>query len=161
MNQRLKDFIFKRLYDDLKDLEIIEHEKTNSIWFIDREKRYWYLTYEKTAGILHWRWDFFINFFCFFSMKSYEFEGVLSEWAEEVLNCKVNKLNIPETNCDYWVEEVLNYKVNKLTPVLDHLRTLVGEVLNKSFWNIFRKPKLVKNIKDIRIPTSGNSLRSL
>ena len=86
MHPRLKKIIFNKLYEDLKNAEIIHFE--DSIWFIDREKKFWYLEYEKD-GILWWKYDFFTNFFMLFSMERSEFEGVIADWVEEVLNCKV------------------------------------------------------------------------
>ena len=126
-NIKLKKIIFNKLYEDLSHAEIIPYR--NSIWFIDREKEYWYIEYEK-SGKLYWRWSFFTNFFMVFSMKQSEFELIISEWVEEVLNCKV------ETPISWlWinytmVEEVLNCKVE--TPAYQDVGFdgLVEEVLN-------------------------------
>jgi hypothetical protein len=87
MNIRLKKRIFDRLYEVLKDAEIIDC--MDSIWFVDREKEYWYLQYEK-SGDLWWRYKFFNNFFMLFSIERSEYERVIAEWVEEVLNCKVD-----------------------------------------------------------------------
>jgi len=87
MNIRLKKRIFDRLYEVLKDAEIIDCG--DSIWFIDRDKEYCYLEYEK-SGKLWWRYPFFNNFFLLFSMQQYEYERVIADWVEEVLNCKVD-----------------------------------------------------------------------
>jgi len=106
MNIRIKRRIFDKLYNDLKDAEIIDCK--GSIWFIDREKKYWYLEYKK-SGYLMWRQQFFRDFFFLFSMQQHEFERVIADWVEEVLNCKV------DTTIKLWnyavirVEEVLNY----------------------------------------------------
>jgi hypothetical protein len=86
MNDRLKNIIFKKLYEDLSNVEIIPYN--NSIWFIDREKKHWYFEYEK-SGILWWRYDFFKNFFNLFSFEKNDYEPIISEWVEEVLNYKV------------------------------------------------------------------------
>ena len=58
----LKQVIFKKLYMDLKGVEIIPYN--NSIYFIDREKKYWYFEYEKN-GELWWRYGFFFQIFSF------------------------------------------------------------------------------------------------
>ena len=86
MNIRIKKRIFDRLYEVLKDAEIIDCG--DSIWFVDREKEYWYLEYEK-SWVLYLRDDFFKDFFLLFSMGLDEYERVIAEWVEEVLNCKV------------------------------------------------------------------------
>ena len=84
---RLKELIFKKLYQDLSNAEIIEYK--DSIWLINKKKKYWYFQYNK-SGILNWRYDFFKNFFNMFSLEKNEYEPILAEWVEEILNCKVN-----------------------------------------------------------------------
>ena len=123
----LKQVIFKKLYEDLSHVEIIPYGK--SIWFIDRKNEYWYFEYEKD-GKLWWRYGFFQNFFDLFSLESDEFQPIISEWVEEVLNCKVHT-----TARNFWisaiaVEEVLKYKVES-TSFTTRTRTIaVGQVLN-------------------------------
>ena len=108
MNQRLKKIIFKKLYEDLKNVEIIPYKE--SIWFIDRENEYWYFEYEKD-GTLWWRWLFFNNYFEIFSLENTEYELIMSDWVEEVLNCKVYTTDIRLLPTHDAVEEVLNCKV--------------------------------------------------
>ena len=108
MNEKLKKVIFSKLYRDLDHIEIIEYK--GSICFIDRNEKYWYLEYKK-SGNLYWRYDFFTNFFKLFSMERDEFQPIISDWVEEVLNYKVTT-----TGTDKWikrneVEEILNCKV--------------------------------------------------
>lgn len=109
MNDKLKKYIFNKLYEDLCGVEIIPYK--NSIWFIDRDKKYWYLRYEKN-GELWWRYGFFTEFFHLFSMEELEFQWVISEWVEEVLNCKVET---PKPSLDKnpkKVEEVLKQTIS-------------------------------------------------
>jgi hypothetical protein len=98
MNIRIKKRIFDKLYNDLKDAEIIDCG--NSIWVVDREKEYCYLEYEK-SGKLWWRYQFFKDFFRLFSMGLDEYERVIAEWVEEVLNCKVGTTVIHLS--DFWI----------------------------------------------------------
>jgi hypothetical protein len=113
IHDKLKKIIFNKLYKDLSKAEIIDFN--DSIWFIDRENKYWYFEYEK-VGRLYWRYDFFPNFFSVFSLESNEFESIISEWIEEVLNCKVHAKSSGFLCNNSWVEEVLDCKVNKTTP---------------------------------------------
>ena len=129
MNERLKKLIFRKLYEDLSQVEIIHYDE--SIWFIDRKKKYWYFEYDK-SGILYWRYGFFSEFFKIFSLdKVDEYQPIICEWVEEVLNCKVH------TPSQWWnsntnqVEEVLNYKVNTPRHAIHLLPSTVEEILNK------------------------------
>jgi hypothetical protein len=109
ISDKLKKFIFRKLYDDLSHVEIIP--SVDSIWFIDRDKKYWYFEYEPEKGFLWWRDSFFEDFFILFSIEVNEFEPILSEWVEEVLNS-----NVIGTQRHYFsevekVEEVLTSNV--------------------------------------------------
>ena len=127
IHDRLKQIIFKKLYKDLSHVEIIPYEK--SIWFIDREEKYWYLEYEK-PDVLWWRWGYFTDFFTLFSIETEEFKWVLSEWVEEVLNCKVKTPHEEVPATLVMVEEVLNCKVKTPSNGRPFNFLKVEEVLN-------------------------------
>ena len=134
-SDKVKKFIFDKLDKDLSNVEIIPHD--NNIWFIDRENKYWYFVYEKSGNLL-WKYSFFMSFFQWFSLSSEEFEPIIGEWVEKVLNCKVlttttrcviRKERVEKVlNCKvltterrhrnllFWVEKVLNYKVSTTEP---------------------------------------------
>jgi hypothetical protein len=84
VSDRLKDIIFKKLYKELSKVEIISYK--DSVYFIDRDNKYWYFEYEN-EGKLWWRYDFFKSFFVLFSLESLDFDKVMSVWVEEVLTC--------------------------------------------------------------------------
>ena len=127
ISDKFKKFIFKKLYKDLSNVEIIPHK--DSIWFIDRENEHWYFEFEK-SGTLWWRYYFFEDFFKIFSLESNVYKSIISEWVEEVLNYKVNTTEWGKLLNPKQVEEVLNYKVNttKFKELLDAKE--VEEVLN-------------------------------
>ena len=127
ISEKLKSIIFDKLYQDLKHCEIISYDK--SVYFIDRDNKYWYFEYEK-GGTLWWRYTFFNVFFQLFSITYKEFQPVLGEWVEEVLNCKVLTTFRRFQQNRYVVEEVLNCKV--LTTVSSFITggVTVEEVLN-------------------------------
>ena len=110
MHDKLKKTIFDKLYNDLKNVEIIPYQ--DSIWFIDREKKYWYLEYEESET-LWWNYHFFTKFFMLFSLEMDEYKPIISEWAEEVLNFKVKTSQTCQGVPIETVEEALNYKVNE------------------------------------------------
>ena len=128
MNIRIKKRIFDKLYEDLKHAEIIDCE--GSILFIDREKKYWYLEYQQERGLLWWRYDFFTNFFLLFSMEQSQYEKVIAEWVEEVLNCKVDTTRLIWNVSRYKMEEVLNCKVDTTDLSTGTGAIAVEEVLN-------------------------------
>lgn len=130
MDDRLKKIIFRKLYEDLSHVEIIPHD--DSVWFIDRDKEYWYLEY-CNGGVLYWRHSFFVNFFELFSMESEEFELFIGEWVEQVLNrkevpltrlhqvgelieCNIYTPTMFENGGVNVMKTVLNYKVDRMLP---------------------------------------------
>ena len=127
VTNRLKGLIFKKLYDNLSNAEIISHN--DSIWFIDREKEYWYFQLTKN-GCLWWRHDFFVSFFPLFSLEESQFRDIISEWVEEVLNCRVITTTCYPYNFIRVVKEVLNCKVITTGFYFLTGQYLVKEVLN-------------------------------
>ena len=124
---RLKKIIFRKLYNDLSHVEIIPFN--NSTWFVDRDEKYWYFELQKD-GTLWWRYQFFSDFFIMFSLVRDEFQSILAEWVEEVLNSRVDKTIQLRNQDQLLVEEVLNSRINT-TALADTSSTLeVEEVLN-------------------------------
>jgi hypothetical protein len=107
INDRLKNIIFKKLAKDLSHVEIIPYE--DSIWFIDRDKKYWYFQFEDN-GTLWWRYDFFESFFPIFSLERYDYVPIIGDWVEEVLNRNVFTTFEEDDRLTLSVEEVLNSK---------------------------------------------------
>ena len=110
MNPRLKKIIFSKLNDDLSKVEIIVSEN-KSIWFIDRANKYWYFELEK-SGKLWWRYEFFTDFFILFSLEINDFQPLLSEWVENILNCGVSATEYWIIHPEHQVEGVLNCGVS-------------------------------------------------
>jgi len=108
ISKGLKKVIFKKLYEDLSNVEIIPYR--DSIWFIDRENEHWYFEYEK-SGTLWWRYYFFEDFFKIFSLESNVYQSIISEWVEEILNHKVETTSRGSAFDSALVEEILNHKV--------------------------------------------------
>ena len=127
VTDRLKQLIFKQLYRELGNAEIIQYK--DSIWFINREEKYWYFEFEK-AGTLYWRYSFFPSFFTIFSLERDDFEPILTSWVEEVLNHKVSTTNRVQSVKVLWVEGVLNHKVSTTTGTATYQWFRVEEVLN-------------------------------
>lgn len=122
MNPRLKNIIFRKLNDELSKAEIILAEN-KSIWFIDRANKYWYFELEK-SGKLWWRYEYFTDFFIIFCLEVNEFQPILSEWVEEILNRGVNTTSKIMGDWELEVEGVLNngYRKGsrKVDEVLNH-----------------------------------------
>jgi hypothetical protein len=127
ISEKLKQVIFKELYHQLGKVEIIPYQ--DSIYFINRENKYWYLEFEK-CGRLWWRYDFFNNFFKIFSLEVQDYTKIISKWVEEVLNCKVSITNEFNHYVKQAVEEVLNCKVSITGKAFDLAIPSVEEVLN-------------------------------
>ena len=108
VKDKLKLIIFKLLSEWLKDVEIIPYN--GSVWFIDREKKYWYLELNPNNH-LWWRYSFFFDFFGMFSLEFKEFEPLIREWTENVLNHKVSKSVIGYNGCRQLLERMLDCNI--------------------------------------------------
>ena len=102
---RLKTVIFNKLTEDLKDAEIIPYN--NSIWFVNREKKYWYLVYNESGNLLY-KLTFFNSFFDLFSLDKDEYEPIIAEWVESKLNCEVSSMRNQALFINIRLEKVLN-----------------------------------------------------
>ena len=112
MYPRLKNIVFHKLNKDLSKCEIILAEN-QSIWFIDRANKYWYFELEK-CGKLWWRYEFFTEFFTFFSLDQNSFQPLLSQWVEGILNREVVKINENHQGSAQWMEYILSREVAKV-----------------------------------------------
>ena len=127
ISDRLKKFIFDKLYKELSHMEIIPYE--NRLFFIDRKEKYWYLELENN-GTLYWRFGFFSEFFQPFSMESPVYVKIISDWVEEVLNHKVSTTIVKNISLPFKVEEVLNHKVSTTNRFYHSSFGLVEQLLN-------------------------------
>jgi hypothetical protein len=109
IDDRLKKFIFKKLSNDLSRVEVIPYD--GSIWFIDRDNKYWILELDlEDDGHLWWRYDFFYRFFQVFSLREFDYEPLIAEWVEQILNKKINTIEGTKSRSIRMIEDVLNNK---------------------------------------------------
>ena len=121
ISDRTKQFIFNNLIKDLSNVEMIRHDE--SLWFIDREKKYWYLELVKT-GKLYWRYQFFTEFFDMYSIDREVYEPIIREFVELVLNCNVTSTKTTMAVSSQMVSRVLK---NNESP-----RLIAGSIPNTS-----------------------------
>jgi hypothetical protein len=138
MKPKVKKVIVDYLIKDLMPVEIIYYK--DSIWFIDREQRYWYFEYHKVDKHLWWRWSHFQSALKIFSLNGEEHQGIFGELVNMILNKKQNlETKYPDKvfktvgsilNFKEEVKEVLNNQV-KTTNFFDFTKIYeVEEVLN-------------------------------
>lgn len=101
----------------------------DSLWFIDREKKCWYLEFHKN-GTLCWRWDFFYDYFQLFCMVRSEYEPLIKEWVVSVLNCGVTTTISDYGLKDHLVESILNCGVTTTIGTRLKDKRKIDEVLN-------------------------------
>jgi len=149
MDSRLKKIIFKKLNRDLEKCEIIFAEN-QSIWFIDRASKYWYFELEK-SGKLWWRYEFFTDFFIIFDLENKDFQPILSQWVEGILNRGVASSNLLDHGAVQRVERLLNSEVITSVEVGLAGNGVTEGVLNHGYRKGSRKVKEVLNreIKEI------------
>jgi hypothetical protein len=127
ITDKFKKIIFDKLTLDLSKVDIIFYD--DSLWFIDRENEYWFLELQK-GGVLYWRWDFFDHFFLLFTMERDEYEPLIKEWVESVLNCGV-RTTFGFLQYGYSVvESVLNWGVTTTSRRLNLYSPQMESVLN-------------------------------
>jgi len=120
--------------------------ENQSIWFIDRANKYWYFELEK-SGKLWWRYEFFTNFFPLFCLEIDEFQPLLSEWVEGILNRGVSSTRHPGANAYDQVEGILNSGVSATGDLGMERIATVESILNHGYRKGSRKVDEVLNHK--------------
>jgi len=128
VSPRLKDIIFNKLLNDMKNAEIIEDN--DDIWAIDPDEKYWYFQLKKD-GTLWWRWDFFNDFFRLFSLERKEYEPLIRDMVENILNRKVGTSYNPSHVPSKTVEDILNRKVGTSSGHDQRLTMSIKDILNR------------------------------
>ena len=154
ISNRLKKLIVEYLLKDLMPVEIIYYK--DSIWFIDREQKYWYFEYHKVDKHLWWRWSHFQSALTMFSLNGEEHQYLFGELVNIILNKKQkletkypdkvfktvgSVLNFKEES-----KEVLNSEVNKTGVRYFNGEWRVEEVLNNQIktTNFFDFTKIIE-----------------
>lgn len=86
IDEIVKQSIFNLLFDDMDGAEVIDLGE--SIWIIDKEKRYWYFEYQTDTKNLWWRYDFFLSYLTPFGMNEVWYHNIFSEFFNHFLNQK-------------------------------------------------------------------------
>lgn len=121
MNDKIKKVICNYLVKDLYKVEIIYYR--DSIWFIDRENRYWYFEYHKVDKHLWWRWSHFTQALKIFSMDAEKEQTIFGELVNMILTKKqkleskypnkIFKTVGSVMNFEDEVDEKLNFQMEK------------------------------------------------
>jgi len=134
MNDRIKKIIFDKLLNDMKGSEIIVDD--GNIWAIDPNEKYWYFKLNKN-GTLWWRWEFFNNFFYLFSLERDEYEPLIRDMVEDILNRKVDTSFNGEYQSIDPVEDILNRKVDTSNNFIGKAKGWVEDILNRKVKTTF------------------------
>jgi hypothetical protein len=121
ISARLKNLIFDYILKDLYNVEIIYYR--DSIWFIDRENRYWYIEYHKVDKHLWWRWSRFTSALNMFSMEAEEKQYLFGDLVNMILT-KKQKLESKYPNKIFkTVGSVMNFEDNDEVGLKNEVKT--------------------------------------
>ena len=109
--EKYKEGFYKRIEKELNQCEIIYNPNTKGIWFVNRERKYWFLEYKIETNYLWWRYDYFKKITSLIAMTSEVFQKLISEWVENKLNGKVDTIDKSCYDGGKMVEDTLNCKV--------------------------------------------------
>ena len=146
MTDKLKQFIFNNLIKDLSNAEIIRHDE--SLWFIDREKKYWYLELVKT-GKLYWRYQFFTEFFNMYSIDRDVYEPIIKEFVELVLNNGITSTAAAQGTGNKPLEDALNNGVASTHEIAGLSDDIVNTVLTNGVTTKLRGGNATEQIKSV------------
>ena len=124
LSQKIKNIIFEYLLDEIYKVEIIYYR--DSIWFIDRENRYWYFEYHKVDKHLWWRWSHFTTAMTMFSMDAEKEQHLFGELVNMILT-KKQKLESKYPNKIFkTIGSVINFEDNVEVVLKNEVKTTDG-----------------------------------
>ena len=103
-NKRLQKLIYDKLIDDLSG--VIYHPHGRDLWFINFETKEWYFQYSNT-GQLWYNQIFFKSYFTIFSLYGSDYQKILKNWFENVVNLPVNVIMRKNSNMDYYIDGIM------------------------------------------------------
>lgn len=124
ISNRIKNLIFEYLLKDLIKVEIIYYR--DSVWFIDRDNRYWYFEYHKVDKHLWWRWSHFTTALTMFSMEAEKEQYLLGELVNMILTKKQNLESKYPDKIFKTVGSVMNFEDNDEVVLKNEIKTTDG-----------------------------------
>lgn len=110
MNPKLEKIIFSKLFEDLKDKNIVCWK--NEFWILDIETTDWYLCVV-SQGSSWFNQDFFKTYTNLFSLSNKELSSILKIWVEDIFKVRVHQLSRRQSNMTYIIDGMLRSKKNK------------------------------------------------
>ena len=161
ISDKLNKIIHDKLYSELSNVEIIPYNN-RLIWFIDREREYWYFIYDVKNSQLWWRYDFFSSFFSVFSLHTTVYTPIISSWVEGILIYNVDSMRSNHSLHNEWVKEALNHTVKTTENRLTVSEKVVNNVLNYEVNANFEIDRINKvlNHKVIKTETVQGNLKN-
>ena len=170
MNDKIKKVISNYLVKDLYNVEIIYYR--DSIWFIDRENRYWYFEYHKVDKHLWWRWSHFTQSLKIFSMDGEKEQSIFGELVNMILTKKqILEAKYPNKifktvgsvmNFEDKVDKVLNCEVKTTHRERLNRRSRMDEALNcevkTTTGSSFTECRLVDEVLNCEVETTQSAL---
>ena len=74
--EKYKEGFYKRIEKELNQCEIIYNPNTKGIWFVNRDRKYWFLEYKIETNYLWWRYDYFKKITSLLAMTSEVFSEI-------------------------------------------------------------------------------------
>lgn len=148
--EKVKEFIIGRIYKDLSDVVIIHHE--NSVWFIDREKEYWYFEL-KSDGMLWWRYSYFKYLFSMFSLTPDEYRPIIIESVERVLNVIISGENLSDFHNK---KRVKNMTTEVLSSVTEPIIKKIFMDMDLEYQHPIKIKEVIKNNVMLQIKEVSN-----
>ena len=146
--EKFKEGFIKKIETELSKCEIIYNDNTESSWFINREKKDWYLEYICETNVLFWRPTFFNLYINIFSIDDETFKSVISKWVEDVLNCTILSPKSTSLHKRIWVGETLKCKVLSTIFLPEDQEIMVGETLKCEVLSTCKLERINSNVID-------------
>jgi len=125
MEYKTKEYLW---YTDTPEKPFIYSE--GSVWLINPETKEWFLEIKKT-GDMNYFYDKFDNFHIYLNMKRSEFEMVLKNWVEDILEKKIYSTTETWMSYQSIIKKISNKNVVKYELEYVSYKEDIADVLEK------------------------------
>ncbi len=123
----VKQSIFNLIIDDMPNASILDLGQ--SIWIIDKEKRYWYFEYQVDTKNLWWRLDFFEPYLEPFGINHPRFSFIFGEFFNHYL--KVNDFKSKEISKLCEADFVSEFEIDDILSDDRHLEIKMKQIIDE------------------------------
>ena len=104
IHPKLKEFVFNKINEDIRDKEILTNE--SDFWILDVDSRSWFLQ-ATSSGQLFYNQKFFESYLSLFSLNTKTLSKIIGEWFEFGFELPIRMVSRKQNSMEYWISKFI------------------------------------------------------